>query len=134
MAESFVQKQVRLVLEQQCREYAELLKAKVPAGVGFILLLSDYGRHGNVAYVATVDRQDSIRLLREWLDQRDPNAKVEENALLRQENSALRDKARRANALFDLVSNGPGPYDAEPTDDEVARVGQLKALLEELSR
>lgn len=134
MAETFVKKQVRLILEQQCHDLAELLKSKVPAGVGFTLFLSDYGEGGNLAYVSTVDRADSIRVIREWLDVRDPHAKVEENDILRRENSRLRDKARQADALFDAICNGPGEWSDEPTAAEIDHVRQLKALLAELAK
>jgi hypothetical protein len=65
--ETIVQKQVRLVLEQQCREIAEKLTAMVPAGVGFALFLMDYGVRGNLAYVSTVSREDMIKQVKEWL-------------------------------------------------------------------
>ena len=68
MAETFVQKQVRLVIEKQCRELADDLKAKVPAGVGFALFLFDFGTKGNVAYVSTADRTDMMNLLTEWME------------------------------------------------------------------
>ena len=74
MAETFTQKQVRLVLERQCRELADMLKAKVPAGVGFILFLADHGEKGNLAYVATVERESAIETIYEWLDHQDANA------------------------------------------------------------
>lgn len=66
MAETVTETQVRLVLERQCREYANLLKAKVPAGVGFALFLFDFGADGNTAYVSTADRDDMLRLIDEW--------------------------------------------------------------------
>lgn len=134
MPESFVKTQVRLVLEQQCHDIAVLLRAHVPAGVHFTVFLADAGLDGNIAYVSTCDRTESIRLVREWLDTRDPHAKVEENDLLRRENSALREKARQAEALFDAVCNGPGEWTDEPTDAELARVGQMKALLTEMAK
>ncbi len=64
--ETFVEKQVRLVLEGQCREIADKLKAMCPAGTGFALFLMDYGSKGNLAYVATVDRADMIKTVQEW--------------------------------------------------------------------
>ena len=67
MSETLVQKQVRLVLEMQCREIADLLKEKVPAGVGFTLFLFDFGQKGNTAYVSMGQRDDSVKLIREWL-------------------------------------------------------------------
>jgi hypothetical protein len=66
--ESLVEKQVRLVLEQQCRAIADKLKDMCPAGVGFALFLADYGEKGNTAYVSSVDREDMIRLVEEWLE------------------------------------------------------------------
>lgn len=68
MAETFVEKQVRLVLEKQTRELAELLKDKVPAGVGFALFLFDFGAAGNTAYVSTAKRDDMMNLLTEWME------------------------------------------------------------------
>lgn len=66
-SETFIQKQVRLVLEKQCRELADMVQAKTPAGVGFALFLMDYGLKGNLAYVATVDREGMIGMVKEWL-------------------------------------------------------------------
>ncbi len=76
-AESTVRKQVRLVLEKQCREYADLLKSKVPAGVGFILFVADYGEGGNLAYVSTCERSTVHKMLWEWLDHEDMNHPAE---------------------------------------------------------
>lgn len=68
MAETATDVQVRLVMERQCRELADGLKAKVPAGVGFALFLFDFGADGNTAYVSTAKREDMIALVREWLE------------------------------------------------------------------
>jgi len=65
--ESFVQKQVRLVLEQQTHDLAGKLTAWCPAGVGFMLFLADYGGKGNVAYVSSCNREDAIKLVENWL-------------------------------------------------------------------
>lgn len=133
MAESFVDKQVRLVLEKQCRELADLLKPRVPAGVGFTLFLSDFGSDGNLAYVSTVDRQDSIRMVREWLDTRDPHAKTEENDLLRRDNSAMRAKARRAHDLFSWLMSREDD-NARSVDVVGSKLVELRELLEEMAR
>lgn len=74
MAETLVQKQVRLVLEQQCRGIADYLAPKMPAGVGFILFLVDHGAKGNMAYVSSVEREGAIGTIYEWLDHQDANA------------------------------------------------------------
>lgn len=68
MPETIVQKQVRLVLEQQCREIADTIAQACPAGVGFALLLFDYGDGGNIAYVSNGARDDMRKALRELLD------------------------------------------------------------------
>lgn len=67
MDETFVEKQVRLILEQQCRQLAKGLRPQLPAGVGFALFLFDFGAAGNLAYVSTAHREDTIRLIEEWL-------------------------------------------------------------------
>lgn len=68
MSETFVQKQIRLVLEQQCHDAAVLLKDKLPAGVGFALFTFDFGEGGNLAYVSNGDRDDVLRLMGEWFE------------------------------------------------------------------
>jgi hypothetical protein len=65
--EPLVNKQVRLVLEQQTVDLAKKLKLMVPAGVGYMLFLADYGAKGNVAYVSTCNREDAIGLVTTWL-------------------------------------------------------------------
>ena len=67
MAETLTQKQVRLVLERQCREAADLLKANTPAGTVFCLVLADVGERGNVAYVSTCERESAAKMLDEIL-------------------------------------------------------------------
>lgn len=68
--ETTTQKQVRLVLEGQCRSAAEMLKAHLPAGVAFSLVIADFGAAGNIAYVSNAEREDMIRqfedLLKRW--------------------------------------------------------------------
>lgn len=64
--ETFVDKQVRLLRETETAEIARKLKAMMPPDRGFILLTADYGR-GSLAYVSTVNREDAIRMLREFL-------------------------------------------------------------------
>ena len=68
MAETLTQKQVRLILERQCRAMAEQIDAGLPAGVGFTLFLFDFGPKGNVAYVSSAQRADVVKLVREWVE------------------------------------------------------------------
>jgi hypothetical protein len=75
--ESFVQKQVHLVRETQCKELSAHIKTRVPAGVGFILFLCDIGDEGNMAYISTILREDVHKLMWEWLDHEDANHPAE---------------------------------------------------------
>lgn len=74
MTETLVQKQVRLLLERQCRELAAVVKTHAPAGTSFVLFLADNGEGGNMAYVASMERRSAIDLVTEWLDRQDENA------------------------------------------------------------
>jgi len=65
--ETLTDKQVRLLDEMGTAKLGKLLKAHMPSNRGFILFTIDYGPRGNLAYIATVARDDAIRTLREWL-------------------------------------------------------------------
>lgn len=101
MGETFVQKQVRLVLEQQCRDIAEKLKAMCPAGVGFTLFLTDFGEKGNTSYVSTCDREDMIRLLEEHLERQ---GRIRTPVTSRVRAETLRDVADGLAATVDSLS------------------------------
>jgi hypothetical protein len=59
--------QVRLLEEMSTAALAKKIKAMLPPDRGFMLWTVDYGQGGNLAYVATVNREDAIRVAREWL-------------------------------------------------------------------
>jgi hypothetical protein len=65
--ESLTDVQVRLLEEMDTAKLARKIRAMMPPGRGFLLWTVDYGPGGNIAYVATVSREDSIRTVREWL-------------------------------------------------------------------
>lgn len=65
--ETLTDKQVRLLHEMGTVEIGKKLKAMLPPDQGFILLTADYRSGGNLAYIATIDREDAIRVVREWL-------------------------------------------------------------------
>jgi hypothetical protein len=65
--ETLTDVQVRLLHESQTAAIGRKLKEMLPSDQGFILLTCDYGSGGNLAYIATIDREDAIRVLREWL-------------------------------------------------------------------
>lgn len=65
--ESLTDKQVRLLHEMNTASIARQVHDLVPPGCGFLLFVADYGQAGNLAYVASVDRNDAVRMVREWL-------------------------------------------------------------------
>jgi hypothetical protein len=66
--ESFVNKQLRLLLEQQtAAAFMGLVRGPL-AGVEFTLLGCDYGPEGNVAFKTTLDRNELISVTRQLLD------------------------------------------------------------------
>jgi membrane carboxypeptidase/penicillin-binding protein PbpC len=67
VSETTTQKQVRLLLETQCRDAANLLAKHLPAGTAFALVIADFGEKGNVAYVSSAERDDMIRMFEELL-------------------------------------------------------------------
>lgn len=112
--ETLVQKQVRLVLEQQCRQIANLLKPQVPAGVGFILFLSDFGEGGNIAYVSTVERAGAIKLMQEWLDAHDDTYDVKRlRELLVVAGEAMSEAAAEVARLRTVIRTGGAAYRLE---------------------
>jgi hypothetical protein len=51
-------------LEAQCKEIGDVIREAAP-GLGFALVLFDFGEKGNMAYVSTAQRADTIKMLRE---------------------------------------------------------------------
>ena len=58
----------RLELEANCAELGRLLRKGMGPGVGFALVLFDFGPKGSMAYTGTGVRQDVIKMLAELLD------------------------------------------------------------------
>jgi hypothetical protein len=65
--ESLTEKQVRILEETETIKLAKIVKAAISPDRGFILLTAQDGAGGSLAYVATMDRDDAIRTVREWL-------------------------------------------------------------------
>ncbi len=118
MSESLVDKQLRLVLERQCQELADHLKPKVPAGVGYFLLLSDYGAVGNTAYVSTFERASAIELMQEWLDRQDDNYDVK----------TLRELLLVAGDLIEKIADAVGFARTEEGVDPAALIEHCRKL------
>lgn len=58
----------RKKLEEVSREVAELIASAMPPGVGFALLVFDFGEGGNLAWMSNAERPSMIAAVREWLD------------------------------------------------------------------
>jgi GTPase len=52
-------------LESICADIGAVIRSALPSGTGFALVLFDFGEKGNMAYVSTGQRADTIRVLRE---------------------------------------------------------------------
>jgi hypothetical protein len=65
--ETMTDVQVRLLDEMGTAEIGKRLAVMLPPDRGFILLTASFGNGGNIAYISNIDRDDSIRIVREWL-------------------------------------------------------------------
>lgn len=54
-------------LEAQAREIGKLLAHGMPPGVGFTLLVFDFGPEGSLAYISNANRRDMLNALKEFL-------------------------------------------------------------------
>jgi hypothetical protein len=61
-------RKARLALEAVCAKIGRKIGDALPPGVGFALILVNFGEQGNMAYVASVARPDMIKLFGETLD------------------------------------------------------------------
>jgi hypothetical protein len=52
-------------MEEHARFIARTLKSGMPPGCGFVIVLFDYVAGGNMTYLSTGNRQDTVKLLRE---------------------------------------------------------------------
>jgi len=53
--------------ERYAKGLASAIKETMPHGWGFVLLLADLGPTGNLTYLSSINRDDAIRLLGEWV-------------------------------------------------------------------
>jgi hypothetical protein len=49
------------------RELGVLLDKQMPKGVGFMLMVFDFGQKGNLAYISNGVREDVVRVLQEFI-------------------------------------------------------------------
>lgn len=55
-------------LEHSARYLARKIKALLPGGAGFALLIFDLGGPGNIAYCSSAQRQDMVKALKELVE------------------------------------------------------------------
>jgi hypothetical protein len=56
-----------LLHETDTVRVAHKLKEWLPSGKGFVLMTFDFGPGGSFAYVSNAERDDTVRIIREWL-------------------------------------------------------------------
>jgi hypothetical protein len=54
-------------MEEIQREIGRKLKAALPSGWGFMLMLFEFGKQGANFYISNADRADCIRVMEEWI-------------------------------------------------------------------
>lgn len=67
-AEGAVDMAKRIVLDEEVAVYARFLAEQMKSGVGFCLVLFNFGATGSMAYASTGRREDTVSMLRELLD------------------------------------------------------------------
>ena len=55
-------------VEFALREVAEFIKPKLPDGMGFTLLMFDFGSGGNMFYISDGQREDVLKSMQEFID------------------------------------------------------------------
>jgi hypothetical protein len=66
--ETRAEREARLALEGLCADVGRRIGGALPSGVGFALLLFDFGGPGNFAYVSNGQRDDMVKFLAEARD------------------------------------------------------------------
>ena len=54
-------------VEEILRKTGEELKKGTPTGMGFMLMMFDYGKGGNMFYVSSAERKDVINAMNEFI-------------------------------------------------------------------
>lgn len=63
--------------ERKAREWARLLRRDLPRGWGFVVFLASLGKGGATTYLSTIERDDSIRMIKEWLARVSPGGSAD---------------------------------------------------------
>ena len=59
--------------EKKLKEIGEGLRASMPKGFGFVLLIASFGEGGAMFYTANCDRGDVCNMVREFISKHEPN-------------------------------------------------------------
>lgn len=62
------EKAKRLALEERAADVGRVIAKLCPPGVGFTLLLFDFGEGGHLAYMSNGQRDDVVRAMREFIE------------------------------------------------------------------
>lgn len=54
-------------IETKLRELASMIGSQLPEGWGFNLLLFSYGEGGNLFYISSAEREDTIKVMKEFI-------------------------------------------------------------------
>lgn len=57
----------RAELERLSRTLGSIMADAMPPGVGFTLLVFDFGERGNLAYISNAVREDMLAAMREFI-------------------------------------------------------------------
>lgn len=58
--------------EKALRGIADYIKGMVPAGMGFTLLLFDFGPDGNMFYLSSAERETMVEAMKEFISKQEP--------------------------------------------------------------
>lgn len=53
--------------KKMMQHLSEVIKPEIPVGMGFCVLVFDYGPNGNLFYASSASREDMLRALEEFI-------------------------------------------------------------------
>ena len=60
-------------VEDKLNDIGQRLRAGMPSGFGFVLLIAEFGEKGSMFYTANCNRQDVCNMMREFISKNEPN-------------------------------------------------------------
>ncbi len=61
--------------EESCYSLAGVIGEAIPDGTGYMLMLFDFGDDGKIAYMSNANREDMVKILRQYADYLENNGK-----------------------------------------------------------